>query len=331
MTPMSPISRIAGTGSSVPDKVLTNADLENMVDTNDEWITTRTGIRERRIAVDGEYTSTFAISAARRALDMAGVEPDQIDLLLLATVTPDFPFPATACIVQKELGAFNAAAFDISAACSGFIYGISIADKFIRTGSAAKALVIGAEVLSRVVDWKDRNTCILFGDGAGAAVIERTESESGILSTHIYSNGSHWDMLYQAGSGSRNPATSTHTVDNGLVYLRMEGNDVFKHAVRCMDDAASAALAANGLTPSDVSLFIPHQANRRIIDATAKRLGLPAEKVFVNLDHYGNTSAASIPIALDEANRAGRLQQGDIILIDAFGGGFTYGSALMRW
>lgn len=324
-------ARIIGTGSSLPNKILTNVDLERMVDTNDEWITSRTGIKQRRIAVDGEFTSTFAVEASRRALEMAGINAEDLDLIILGTVTPDFPFPSTACIIQHEIGACKAAAFDISAACSGFVYGLSIADKYIRCGIAKKALVIGAEVLSRIVDWSDRNTCILFGDGSGAAVIEAAESDAGILSTHLYSNGSFWETLYQPGCGNRNPASDRRTMEENLCFIRMEGNDVFKHAVRAMEEAAFAALTANKLSPSDIALFIPHQANRRIIDATAKRLGLLEDKVFVNLHNYGNTSSASIPIALDEANRAGRLSTGDIVLLDAFGGGFTYGSALMRW
>ena len=300
------------------------------MDTSDEWITTRTGIKERRVAAVGEYTSTFASEAARHALSMAGILPEELDLIIVGTVTPDFPFPSTACIVQNELGAGNAVAFDVSAACSGFIYGLSIADSFIRSGGFQKALVIGAEVLSRIVDWTDRNTCILFGDGAGAAVIEASEDINGILSTHIFSNGSCWDLLYQPGSGSRNPATD-RSIDPRLFFINMQGNEVYKHAVRAMEEAAMAALDANGMTASDLSLFIPHQANIRIVNATVKRLGLPAERVFINLHNYGNTSAASIPIALDEANRQGRIYCGDSILLDAFGGGFTYGSALLRW
>jgi 3-oxoacyl-[acyl-carrier-protein] synthase-3 len=302
-----------------------------MVDTSDEWITSRTGIKQRRIAAEGEFTSTFAVRAARNALEMAGVRPDELDLIILGTVTPDFPFPATACIIQHEIGASKAAAFDLSAACSGFIYALSIADQYIRSGSAKKALVLGAEVLSRIVDWSDRNTCILFGDGSGAAVVEACGDESGVLSTHIFSNGSFWETLYQPGCGNRNPATDKRTMEERLFFLRMEGNEVFKHAVRAMEETAFAALSANGLSPSDISLFIPHQANRRIIDATGKRLGLAEDKIFVNLHNYGNTSSASIPIALDEANREGRLKSGDIVLLDSFGGGFTYGSALLRW
>jgi 3-oxoacyl-[acyl-carrier-protein] synthase-3 len=323
-------ARITGTGSAVPDMIRTNFDLEKMVDTTDEWIVTRTGIRERRIAVDGEYTSTFATRAAERALDMAGVSAAEIDLIIVATISGDFPFPSTACIVQNNLGAKKAAAFDISAACSGFIYGLSIADNAIRGGTARKALVIGAEVLSRIIDWSDRNTCLLFGDGSGAVVIEACESEQGILSTHLHSDGSYWELLHQPGCGSRNPAVQK-TLDDRNVFLKMQGNEVFKLAVRAMEDAALQALEQNSLTPSDIDIFIPHQANLRIIDAIGKRLGLSSDKVFVNIDHYGNTSAASIPLALDEANRKGLIKAGDIALIDAFGGGLTWGSALVRW
>jgi 3-oxoacyl-[acyl-carrier-protein] synthase III len=323
-------SRITGTGSAVPDKVLSNFDLEKLVETSDEWITTRTGIRERRIASDNEFVSTLAARAARSAMELAGVTAADIDMIVVATVTPDYPFPATACLVQNELKAFNAAAFDISAACSGFIYALSIVDKFIRTGSVRRAIVVGAEVLSRVVDWSDRNTCCLFGDGAGAVVVEASEGAHGILSTHIHSDGSYWELLYQPGVGSRNPAVQK-TIDEGLAFLRMQGNEVFKLAVRAMEDAALEALTANELSIADLSLFIPHQANRRIIDAIGKRLGLGAEKVFVNLERFGNTSAASIPIALDEANRTSRINEGDLVLFDAFGGGLTWASALVRW
>ncbi len=324
-------ARITGTGSAVPDKILTNHELEKLVDTNDEWITTRTGIKERRIAAEGEYTSTFAVKASRDALEMAAVSPEDLDFILLGTVTPDFPFPATACIVQHEIGAKNAAAFDLTAACSGFIYGLSMAEAYIKSGMARKILVIGAEVLTRIVDFTDRNTCILFGDGAGAAVIEASEGDRGILSTHIFSNGTHWPLLYQPGVGTRHPATESKTFEERLYFLRMEGNEVFKHAVRAMGDAASAALEANHCSAADLQLLIPHQANRRIIEATGKRVGIPEDRIFVNLHKYGNTSAASIPIALDEANREGRITAGDLVLLDAFGGGFTYGSALLKW
>lgn len=324
-------ARITGTGSAVPDKVLTNHDLEKLVDTNDEWITTRTGIKQRRIAAENEYTSTFATLAARRALAMADVSPEELDLIILGTVTPDFPFPATACIVQQELGAHHAAAFDLSAACSGFIYGLNMAEAYIKSGMARKVLVMGAEVLTRIVDFTDRNTCILFGDGAGAVIVEADSGEQGILSSHIFTNGAHWGLLYQPGCGGRNPATGPTTYSDKLYYLRMEGNEVFKHAVRAMGDAAIAALEHNTVTADDVSLLIPHQANRRIIEATGKRVGIPEDRIFVNLHKYGNTSSASIPLALDEANREGRLKSGDLVLLDAFGGGFTYGSVLLKW
>jgi 3-oxoacyl-[acyl-carrier-protein] synthase III len=323
--------RITGTGSALPGKILTNAELETLVDTSDEWITSRTGIKERRIAAEGEYTSTFAAEAGRRALEMAGVHPEELDLIILGTVTPDFPFPSTACIVQDLLGAKNATAFDLSAACSGFIFGLSIAEKYLRSGSARKILVIGSEILSRIVDWKDRNTCVLFGDGAGAAVLEASDGDHSLLSTHTFSNGTYWNLLYQPGSGSRHPATDSRTIDERLIYLVMEGNDVFKHAVRAMEEASLKALDANGLAPTDISLLIPHQANRRIIDATAKRLGIGPDRLFTNLHQYGNTSSASIPIALDEANRQGIIKPGNKLLMVAFGGGFTYGSALVEW
>lgn len=323
-------AKITGTGSAYPARIYTNADIEKLVDTSDEWITTRTGIKERRIASEGEYTSTFATVAAQNALEMAGVRPEEIDLIILATITADFHFPATACLVQSELKATNAAAFDISAACSGFIYGLSIAEKFIRCGSAGKILLIGAEVLSRIVDWTDRNTCCLFGDGAGAVVLEAVEGDQGILSTHIHSDGNYWELLHLPGGGSRNPLDQS-TLDNKLVYLSMQGNEVFKLAVRAMEEAALEALSSNGMKGTDIDLFIPHQANRRIIDAIGKRLDLREDQVFINLDKFGNTSAATIPIALDQANRAGRLNEGNIVLLDAFGGGLTWASSLIRW
>ena len=322
--------KITGTGSALPEKVLTNFDLEKMVDTTDEWIVARTGIRERRIAAEGEYTSTFAALAAQRALDAAGVSAEEIDLIVVGTLTPDFPFPATACIVQQAIKATNAVCFDLSAACSGFIYALATAEKFIASGQVKKALVIGAEVLSRIVDWTDRNTCLLFGDGAGAVVLEATEGENGVLSTHMHSDGNYWEILYQKGAGSRYPATHQN-VDDKMVYLTMQGNEVFKLAVRAMGEVCQEALEANGLTPDQVKLFIPHQANQRIVDSVGKRLGITDERAFVNLDRYGNTSAASIPIALDEAVRAGRLTEGDILLLTAFGGGLTWGASAIRW
>ena len=323
-------AKITGTGSCLPEKVLTNFDLERMLDTSDEWIVARTGIHERRIAGEGEYTSTFATAAAHKALEAAGVDAADLDLIVIGTVTPDFPFPATACIVQQNLGASKATCFDLNAACSGFLYALATAEKFIAGGTAKKALVIGAEVLSRIVDWSDRNTCLLFGDGAGAAVLEATRGESGILSTHLHTDGNHWETLYQKGCGSRNPA-SQKNLDERLIYLSMHGNEVFKLAVRAMGEVSLEALAASGLSPDDVSLFIPHQANLRIVEAVGKRLGIDADRVFVNLHRYGNTSAASIPIALDEARRAGRIKEGDLVLLAAFGGGLTWGSAALRW
>jgi len=323
-------ARITGIGFAVPKRILTNADLEKMVDTSDEWIIARTGIKQRYIADGDEYTSTFATSAAEKALAMAGIGADELDLLIVATVTPDFPFPSTACLVQNNLKAVNATAFDIAAACSGFLYALSLAEKYIKTGSARKALIIGAEVLSRIVDWTDRNTCCLFGDGAGAVVVEATADERGILSTHIHSDGRHWDLLYQPGVGNRNPA-SQKTLDEKHAYINMQGNEVFKLAVRAMEEVALEALAANNLKTADIDLFIPHQANRRIIDAIGKRLGINGDQLFINLERYGNTSSASIPIALDEVNRSGRIKEGDIVLLDAFGGGMTWGAALIRW
>ncbi|OGR25209.1 MAG: 3-oxoacyl-ACP synthase [Desulfuromonadales bacterium GWD2_54_10] len=322
--------KITGTGSAVPEKVLTNLDIEKMVDTNDEWITTRTGIKERHIAVEGEYTSTLGARAAQEALRMAGIDAGDIDLIVVATVTPDFPFPSTACIIQKELQASKAAAFDVSAACSGFLYGLSIVEKYIRAGTVSKAIVIGAETLSRIVDWTDRNTCCLFGDGAGAVVLEAVDGDSGILSTHVHSDGSYWDLLYQPACGSRNPA-SVLAIDQRLPFICMQGNEIFKLAVRAMGEVATEALAANGLSTDDVDLFISHQANRRIIDAIAKRLGLPETKMFSNLEKYGNTSSASIPLALDQANRSLRIHDGDVVLFAAFGGGLTWASAVLRW
>jgi 3-oxoacyl-[acyl-carrier-protein] synthase-3 len=322
-------SRVTGTGSALPSKVLTNQDLEKMVDTTDEWITTRTGIKERRIASADDFTSTLATSAALKALEMAGVSPEELDMIVVATVTPDYPFPSTACLVQGNLKAVNAAAFDVSAACSGFIYALSIVDSLIRGGTVKKALVIGAEILSRIVDWSDRNSCLLFGDGAGAVVLE-ADSSPGILNSYMKSDGSCWELLYQPGPGNRNPATHK-LIDERLTFIRMQGNEVFKLAVRAMEDAAQKTLSAGGFTTEDIDIFVPHQANKRIIESIGKRLCLPEEKVFVNLDRYGNTSSASIPIALDEANRTGAIHSGSLVLLDAFGGGLTWGAMSIRW
>lgn len=323
-------ARITGTGSFAPAKVVTNFDLEKTLDTNDEWIRTRTGIVERHLVVEGENTSDLATKAAERALEMAGVAPTDLDLIIVGTITGDYPWPATACIVQSNLGATNAGAFDLSAACSGFLYALAMGCDRIAAGNARKVLVIGAEVFSRIVDWTDRNTCVLFGDGAGAVVLEACEGDHGVLSTHLYADGSQLELLYQPGFGTRIPP-SAEGIARGEHFVKMQGNEVFKVAVRSMAEVAKIALDANGMTNEDIDLFIPHQANIRILDAASKRIGLRDDQVYVNVDRYGNTSAATIPIALDEVNRAGRLKDGDILLLDAFGGGFTWASALIRW
>jgi len=323
-------ARITGTGSYAPAKVVTNHDLEKFLDTNDEWIRTRTGIVERHLVVDGENNSDLATKAAMSAMEMAGVKAAEIDLIILATVTGDYPWPATACVVQSNLGAVNAGAVDVSAACSGFLYALSLATDRIMAGNARKVLVIGSEVFSRIVNWEDRNTCVLFGDGAGAVVLEACEGEHGVLSTHLYADGSQMELLYQPGFGTRNPP-SAEALAQGDHFLKMQGNEVFKVAVRSMAEVAKIALDANGMTVADVDLFIPHQANVRILDATAKRIGLSDKQVYINVDRYGNTSAATIPLALDAVHRAGRLKEGDILLLDAFGGGFTWASVLIRW
>lgn len=313
-------SRIIGTGSYAPKKVLTNQDLERMVETSDEWITERTGIKERRIAAEGETTSDMAAKAAKKALEMAGIEPDDVDTVIVATVTPDMDFPSTACFVQHKIKAHKAASFDVAAACSGFLYALSVADSLIKSGNSRYVLVIGAEIFSRITDWTDRNTCVLFGDGAGAVLLGKTTGKKGILSTHLHSEGSSWRLL----------CASSHE-ENAKTFIRMHGNEVFKVAVRALEDVAIEALEHNGLKGDDIDWFIPHQANERIITATAKRLGVPMEKVYMNLNRYGNTSAASIPLAFDEAVRDGKVRDGDLILFDAFGGGFTWASALVRW
>nr|WP_320115970.1 beta-ketoacyl-ACP synthase III [uncultured Desulfuromonas sp.] len=323
-------ARIIGTGSYLPEKVLTNFDLEKMVETNNEWITARTGIKERRIAADHEMTSDLAVNAARKALEMADTKPEEIDLIIVGTITGDFPWPSTACLVQDKLGAVNAAAWDVSAACSGFVYALASATQYLESGHSKKALVIGAEVLSRIIDWEDRNTCILFGDGAGAVVLEAQEGEQGILSTHLHSDGSYWELLYQPGFGARHPASASG-IEQRLPFLHMAGNEVFKIAVRSLYDVAIEALETNQMTAKDVNLLFPHQANRRILDAVKKRLKLNDDQMYVNVDLCGNTSGASIPLALDEANRNGQLNEGDILVFDAFGGGFTWGAALVRW
>jgi 3-oxoacyl-[acyl-carrier-protein] synthase-3 len=323
-------ARITGTGSYVPEKVLTNKDLEKFIDTNDEWIRTRTGICERHIAADNENTSDLATKAAERALEMAGVDAKDIELIVVGTITGDYPWPATACVVQSNLGAVNAGAFDVSAACSGFLYALSCAVDRIEAGRCKKALVIGAEILTRIIDWDDRNTCVLFGDAAGAVVVEAGEGDRGILSTHLHADGTQLELLYQPGFGTK-IVPNAESLQNKDYFLKMQGNEVFKVAVRSMADVARIALEANNMTVADVDLFIPHQANIRILEATAKRIGLRDDQVYINVDRFGNTSGATIPLALDEANRAGLIKEGDLLLFDAFGGGFTWASVLLRW
>jgi 3-oxoacyl-[acyl-carrier-protein] synthase-3 len=323
-------SRITGTGFYVPKKTLSNFDLEKMVDTSDEWITERTGIKQRRIADSSEAASDLSFKASKRALKSAGLSPKEIDMIIVATMSGDMPLPATASFLQYKLGAKKAAAFDLNAACTGFIYGLSIADTFIRSKSFRKILLVGAEVLSKIVDWEDRATCILFGDAAGAVVIEPTQEKRGILSTHIHSDGRFWKLIYMPGGGSRTPA-SKDSIKKKQHFVKMKGNETFKIAVRTLEKIAVETLKANNLKPSELSLLIPHQANLRIIQATAKRLNLSMDRVVVNIEKYGNTSSASIPIALDEALRKGRIRNGDYVLLEAFGGGLTWGSALIKW
>ncbi len=324
---------IAGTGSYLPEKILTNADLEVLVDTSDEWITSRTGIRERRIAADGQTTSDLATEAAKRAMEDAGVSAEDIDLIIVATVSPDAFFPATACYVQKNIGATNAMSFDISAACSGFLYGIQICRHFINTGHRKTALVIGAEKLSSMVDWEDRNTCILFGDGAGAAILKRDDTGTAgrkIISSSLGSDGRQTDILHVPGGGSACPITADN-VDQKLNTIRMQGREVYKYAVNAMRRAVETVLDQAGLKADDVDMLIPHQANLRIIEAITDRMGIPHEKTFVNLDKYGNTSAAAVAIALDEANHTGAIKSGDNVVLVAFGAGLTWASTLVRW
>jgi 3-oxoacyl-[acyl-carrier-protein] synthase III len=330
--PNVPNSRILGTGHYVPQRVLSNHDLERMVDTSDAWIIERTGIRERRVAAEGEASSDMAAAAALRALEMAGIQATDLDLIVVATVTPDKPLPATAVFVQQKIGARNdCPAFDIAAACAGFIYGLSIADRFVAAGAARHVLVIGVELLTRVLNWKDRTTCVLFGDGAGAAIVSRAEGDgAGILSTHLYADGSQASALHIPAGGSAHPA-SQMTVAEGLHYVHMAGQDVFKYAVRALSSASLTALEANGFTREDVQWVVPHQANMRILDAVSKRVGIPLDRFVLNLEKYGNTSSASIPIALDEARRAGTVRDGEHVLMCALGGGLAWGSALVRF
>ena len=321
---------IIGTGSYVPEKIITNADLEKMVDTNEEWITSRTGIRERRIAAEGEHTSHMAARAAERAMEQAGITAEDIDLIILATVTPDTFFPSTACHVQRLLGARKAACFDISAACSGFLYGIEVAQQFISNHTCNTILVIGADKLSSIVNWQDRNTCVLFGDGAGAAILRYRAGSHGVITTFMGSDGNYGDILHMPGGGCALPVTKEN-FDQRLNTLHMNGRETFKQAVTSMLAAANKALEQSGLTIEDLTCIIPHQANLRIIEALAERLNLPLSKFQINLDRYGNTSAAAVAIALDEANRTGRFKQGDYILMVVFGGGLTYASSVVQW
>jgi len=321
---------IIGTGSYAPERILTNADLEKMVETSDEWILTRTGIRERRIAAEGEYTSTMAANAARRAMEQAGVAAEEIDLIIVATVTPDMAFPSTACFVQKAIGARNAACFDVSAACAGFLYALEIAQQFITSHTHDTILIVGAEKLSGIVDWTDRNTCVLFGDGAGAAILRNRENSHGIVATHMGANADHTDILTLPGGGCRYPITAQN-LDQRLNTIKMAGKEVYKQAVNAMLAAAQTALEEAGLEPDDLACIIPHQANVRIIEAIAQRINVPMERFVINLDRYGNTSAAAVAIALDEANRTGRMKEGDYVLLVAFGGGLTWASSVIQW
>lgn len=322
-------SRIVGTGAYVPDRVLTNADLERMVATSDAWILERTGIRERRIAAPGQACSDLGARAARQALAAAGIQPADLDMILVATCTGDQPLPSTACLIQAQLGAQRAAACDLSAACCGFVYALSVADAYVKTGSRY-VLVVGAEVMSAITDWTDRGTCILFGDGAGAAVVGPAEGNRGILSTYLRSEGGLGDLICVPGGGSDMPPSEKMLTEKAQ-FLKMKGNETYKVAIKTLEEVARETLSAHGLTVNDIDLYVPHQANIRIIKAVAERLQLPMEKIFMNIDRYGNTSAASIPLALDEAVKAGRVKDGSLVMIGAFGAGLTWASALIRW
>ena len=316
-------ARVIGTGSYLPEKVVTNDDLARTVDTSDEWIRTRTGIRSRHFAAEGELASDLALPAAQRALDAAGVNPADIDLIIVATTTPDIIFPSTACILQSKLGIAGCPAFDVQAVCSGFVYALTIADLFIRAGQARHVLVVGAEVYSRILDWNDRGTCVLFGDGAGAVVVAASD-KPGIIATKLHADGSHKDMLCVPGSVNGGKVT-------GSPFVQMDGGSVFKFAVRVFEEGANEVLEAAGLKVSDLDWFIPHQANIRIMEATVRKLGLPKEKLIATVHHHGNTSAASIPLALDEAVKDGRVLPGQTLLLQGVGGGFTWGAVLLRW
>ena len=320
-------SIIRGVGSYLPAKVLTNDDLARMVDTSDEWIQQRVGIKQRHIAAEGEFTSDLATAAARRALDSAGLTPDDIDLIVVATTTPDYTFPSAATLVQMKLGMRHGFAFDIQAVCSGFVYAVATADSYIKNGLARRVLVIGAETFSRLLDWTDRGTCVLFGDGAGAVVMERAEwtegePERGVLASALRSDGQHWDKLYVDGGPSATGTTG---------HVRMQGPEVFRHAVGKITDVVYAALEEAGYTVADLDWFVPHQANKRIIDGAGAKLGLPPEKIIITVDRHANTSAASVPLALEAAVADGRIKPGDLVMLEAMGGGFTWGASLIRW
>lgn len=324
---MSVYSRIAGTGSYLPEKILTNADLEKIVETSDQWIRERTGIQQRHIAAEGQTTVDLAEQAALRAMEAAGVTGAELDLIVMGTTTPDIIFPSSACLLQARLGANGCPAFDVNAACSGFIFALTTADKFIRSGAAKTVLVVGSETLTRMLDWSDRNTCVLFGDGAGAVVL-KADAETGILSTHLHSDGGKKELLYNPVGVS---AGFKLDEKNAGVRVLMAGSDVFKYAVKALDSVVDEALEANGIDKAQLDWLIPHQANLRIIEATAKRLSMPMDRVVLTVHKHGNTSAASVPLALDEAVRSGKVQRGQLVLMEAFGGGFTWGSALMRY
>ncbi len=323
-------AKIVSVGAYAPKHVLSNADLEKMVDTSDEWIVQRTGIRERRIADASEATSDLAVRAAQQALERANLEPEDVDFIVVGTTTPDMQFPSTANFVQHKLGAGRAGSVDVSAACTGSIYSLSIGAQYVQTGKYRTVLAIGAEALSRITDFTDRGTCILLADAAGAAVLQPSDDDAGIIDADLYSDGRYSEYLYMPGGGSRHPATH-ETVNARMHFAKMKGNEVFKVAVRMFGDSAATILAKNGFTAADIDLFIPHQANLRIIEAAVKRLGLAMDKVLINVDRYGNTGAASVYVALEEAWSLGRVKPGDLILMAAFGGGFTWGAALVRW
>jgi 3-oxoacyl-[acyl-carrier-protein] synthase-3 len=321
---------ILGTGQALPDKVITNHDLAKIVETSDQWITERTGIKERRQAAPNETTSSLSVQAARKALEMAGIKPTDLDLIICSTISPDMPLPSTAAFIQRDLGARACCSFDLAAACSGFLFGVTVADNFIKTGRVRYALVVGAEILSRYIDYSDRATCVIFGDGVAAAILGAVEPPSGILAEDMHTDGAYAEHLYIPGGGTAMPA-SCESVKAGEHFIKMRGNELFKVAVRSMEDVSRRVLKEAGVTAADINLFIPHQANQRITDAVMTRLGVSPERVYSNISRIGNTSSASIPICLDECVRGGRIKKGDLILMAAFGAGATWGALLMRW